>query len=97
MIDDFIFKEKLGHIGISNNTAILAFPNLFYIGSAHLSNYIMLSRYVDSAQSNENNFDLDNRHMSNTANNDGLESEPQDYNGPRDNSNNPNKVYDIYD
>ena len=97
MIDNSIFEEKLGRTGISNNTAMFVFPNLFYIGSAHLSNGIALSRYVDSAQGNWNNFDLDNRSMSDTANNNGPESEPEDPNGPGDNPDNPDKLDGIYD
>ena len=52
MINDSIFEEKLGHTSMLNNTAMFAFSDLFYIGSAHLSNGIALSRYVDSAQGN---------------------------------------------
>ena len=97
MIDDSIFEEKLGRTGIPNNTVISAFSNFFYIGSAHLSNGITLSRYIDSAQGNWDNFHLDNRYMSDTANNDGLESEPEDFNGPGDNPDNLDKLYGIYD
>lgn len=97
MINNSIFKEKLGCTSMSNNTAISAFPDFFYIGSAHLSNNIALSRYIDSTQDNYNNFNLDNGFMSNTANDDGLESEPEDPNGHGDNPNDPNKLDRIYD
>lgn len=49
IINDSIFKKKLGYTGMLNNTIISTFPNLFYIGSTHLSNNIALSRYVDFA------------------------------------------------
>ena len=97
MIDDSIFEEKLGRTGMSNNTAMSAFPDLFYIRSAHLSNGIALSKYVDSAQGNWDNFDLDNGSISDTANDDGPESEPKDLNGPGDNPNDPDELDGIYD
>ncbi len=86
MINDSIFKEKLGHTGILNNIAMSAFPNLFYIESAYLSNGITLSRYVDFAWGTWDNFDSDNRYISDNVNNDSLESEPEDPNGPKDNT-----------
>ncbi len=52
IINESIFKKKLGRTGMLDNTPMSAFPNLFYIGSAHLSNGIALSRYVDSARGN---------------------------------------------
>ncbi len=52
MINDSTFEEKLGCTGIPNTTLISAFPDLFYIGSVHLSNSIVLSRYIVSAQDN---------------------------------------------
>ena len=82
---------------MSNNTAMSAFPNFFYIESAHLSNSIALSRYIDSVRGNWNNFNLDNGSISDTANNDGLESEPKDPNGSGDNPDDPNKLDGIYD
>ena len=97
MIDDSIFEEKLSRTGISNNTAMSAFPDLFYIGSAHLSNGIALSRYVDSTRGNWDNFDLDNGSISDTANDDGPESELEDPNGPGDNPDDPDELDGIYD
>lgn len=80
MTDNFIFDEKLGRIGTQNNTTISAFPNVFYIRAAYLSNNIALSRYVNSAHSNWDNYNQDNDFMSDTANNDSPESEPEDLN-----------------
>ncbi len=97
MIDDSIFEKKLGRTGLPNNTLISIFPDLFYVGSAHLSNGIALSRYVDSAQGNWDNFNLDDEYMSDTANNDGPESELEDPNGPRDNPDDPDELDGIYD
>ncbi len=97
MIDDSIFEEKLGRTDIPNNTPMSAFPDLFYVGNAHLSNGIALSRYVDSARGNWDNFNLDDGYMSDTANNDGPESEPEDPNGPEDNPDNPDELDGIYD
>ncbi len=97
MIDDSIFEEKLGRTGIPNNTPISAFPDLFYIGSAYLSNDIALSRYVDSTRGNWDNFNLDDGYISDTANNDGPESEPEDLIGPGDNPDDPNELDGIYD
>ncbi|WP_375449162.1 hypothetical protein [uncultured Nostoc sp.] len=97
MINDSIFEEKLGRTGMSNNTAISAFPDLFYIGSAHPSNGIALSRYVNSVRGNWDNFDLDNGSMSDTANDNGPESEPEDPNRTGDNPDDPDKLDGIYD
>ncbi len=80
-----------------NNTHMSGFSDLFYIGSAHLSNGIALSRYVDSARGNWDNFNLDDGYISDTTNNDGLESEPEDPNGPGDNPDDPGKLDGIYD
>ncbi len=97
MIDDSIFKERLGRIGMPNNTPISAFPDLFYIWSAYLSNSITLSKYVDFTRGNWDNFNLDNGYMSDIANNDGPKSELEDFIGAGDNPNDPDKLYGIYD
>ncbi len=52
IINNSIFKKKLGRTVMPNNTAISTFSNFYYIGSAHLSNGIVLSRYIDSTQGN---------------------------------------------
>ncbi len=80
-----------------NNTLMSVFPNLFYIESAHLSNGIALSRYVNSTRGNWDNFNLNDGYMSDTTNNDGPKSEPEDLNGPWDNPDNPDKLDSIYD
>ena len=56
----------------------------------------LLTWYVDSAQGNWNNFNLDNRYISNTMNNNGLKSEPEDPNRPGDNPDNLDKLDGIY-
>lgn len=97
MINDSIFQEKLGCIGVQNNTFISIFPDLFYIGSAYLSNRIALSRYSNFGRSNWDIFNLKNGYMSDTANNDSPKSEPEDLDRSGDNSNNLNKFDSIYD
>ena len=97
MTDNSIFDEKLGRTGTQNNTTMSAFPNLFYTGAAHLSNGIALSQYVNSARGNWDNYNQDNDFMSNTANDDGLESEPEDLNRVGIHPDDPNKLYGIYD
>lgn len=97
IINDSIFKEKLGYTNILNNILMSAFPDFFYIGSANLSNNIAVSKYINSAQSNRDNFNLGNGYMSDTINNDGPENDPKDPNGLEDNSNDLNKLDGIYD
>lgn len=80
MINDSIFEEKLGRTGISNNIAISAFSDLFYIGNTYLSNSITLNRYINYIQDNWDNFDLDDRPISDIVNNDSLESRSKDPN-----------------
>ncbi len=80
MTDDSIFDEKLGYTSIQNSTTISVFSNLFYIGATHLSNNIALTRYVNSTYSNWDNYNLDDNVISDTINNDGLESELEDLN-----------------
>lgn len=80
-----------------NNTAISAFLDFFYIKSTYLSHGIALTKFIDSTLDNWINFDLDNGFISNIANNDGPESEPENPNRPRDNPDHPYKLDDIYD
>ncbi len=80
MTNDSIFDEKLSHTGIQNNTTISAFPNLFYIGASNLSNGIALTRYVNSACGNWNNYNQNDDVISDIANDDSSESEPKDSN-----------------
>lgn len=80
MIDEFIFKEKLGHNNIQNNTTICAFYNLFYIGTCNLSNSKVLSRYVKFIYSNEENDNQDNEFISNITNNDYAKSKTRNFN-----------------
>ncbi len=96
MTDNSIFDEKLGHTGTWNNTTISAFPNLFYTGATHLSNGIALTRYVNSAPSNWDNYNQDDNIMSETANDDGPESEPKDLNRPEVDPDDPDELYGIY-
>ena len=87
MIEDFIFKEKLGRTGIRNNSAISAFPDIWYIGAGRLSNGKVLSRYVKFAHGNWDNYNQNDKSSSNTAGNDDPESEAED----------PDKFYGIND
>lgn len=73
-----------------------AFLDIFYIRSTHFSNGIVLSRYIKSARDNWDNFNLDNRFISNIANNDSPKSEPKDFNRLGDNLNNLDKIEGIY-
>lgn len=97
MTGDSIFNEKLGRTGIRNNTTMSAFPDLFYTGAANLSNGIALSKYVNSARGNWDNYNQDNDFMSDTANDDGPESEPEAPNRPGVNPDDPDELYGIYD
>lgn len=78
--DDFIFEEKFSHTGMQNNTIMSAFLNFFYTKTAHLSIGISLSRYINFARGNWNNYNQNNDFMSNIATNDGLKSEIKDFN-----------------
>ncbi len=97
MTDDSIFDEKLGRTGTRNNTIISAFPDLFYTGATHLSNGIALTKYVNSAHGNWDNYNQDDDVMSDTANDDGPESEPEDPNRPEVDPDDPDELYGIYD
>ena len=95
--NDSIFDEKLGCINIQNNTTIFIFLNLFYIEATHLSNNIVLTRYIYSAHGSWDNYNQDNNVISNTVNNDSLKNELEDLNWPKVDPNNLNKLYNIYD
>lgn len=82
---------------MQNKTTMSAFLDFFYIGSAHLSDGITLSRYVDFAQGNWANVDLDSGSISNIVNNDGPKSEPKDPNRSGNNLEDPDKLDSIYD
>ncbi len=97
MTDNSIFDEKLGRTGTRNNTTISAFPDLFYTGATHLSNGIALNRYVNSARGNQDNYNQDDDVISDTANNDGPESEPEDPNRPEVDPDDPDEFYGVYD
>lgn len=87
MIEDSIFKEKLGRTGIRNNSAMSAFPDMWYIGAGRLSSGKVLSRYVKSARGNWDNYNQDDESSSDAAGDDDPESEAED----------PDELYGIND
>ncbi len=56
-----------------------------------------MTRYVNSARGNWDNYNQDDDIMSDTANDDGPESEPEDPNRPEVDPDDPDKLYGIYD
>lgn len=78
--DNSIFNKKLSHTGIQNNTIISAFLDLFYIRATYLLNNITLTRYVNFIYDNWDNYNQNNNITTNTANNNGPKSEPEDSN-----------------
>lgn len=93
MTNDFIFDKKLGRNGIQNTIVLSAFLDLFYTRAIYFSNGIALSKYVNFGHSNWDNYNQDNDFMSDIANNNGLESEPEDFNQPGINLDDSNKLY----
>lgn len=85
MIENSIFKKKLGCTGINNNSVMSAFPNMWYIEASRLSNSKVLNRYVKSTRGNWDNYNQNNKSLSNTVGNNKLESKAED----------PDNFYDI--
>lgn len=73
-----------------------ALSNLFYIGLVYFSNNKIISRYIISAYSNQDNYNQHDKSISNTANNNNSKSEARNFNGLRDNPDDLNKngIYD---
>lgn len=80
MINNAIFKERLGCIVIQNNITISAFPNLFYTRAFYLLNSVALSQYVNVAYSNWDNYNQHNDFIFNTKNNNHFKSESENLN-----------------
>lgn len=97
MTNDSIFDEKLGYTSTQNNTTISAISDLFYIGAIHLSNGIALTRYVNSACGNWDNYNQNNNVMSDTTNDDCPESKLEDPNRPKVDPDDSDKLQNIYD
>ena len=97
MIDDSIFNEKLGRTSIQNNTTIFGFLDFFSTKVTHLSTGIALSKYINSAHGNWDNYNQNDNFISNTAKIKGPESELEAFNQLKVNLDNPNKLYGIYD
>lgn len=52
IIENSIFKKKLGYISTQNNIAMSIFPNIWYIKAGYLLNNKVLSRYIKFAYGN---------------------------------------------